>query len=333
MREMDDYQITQANALVYGASSMTLREKRLFYLAVCKVAMTDNKFLSYSVPVEQLKGYLGLKSDSMRSSLEQVCDLLLSRVVRIHSEKGWIAHQYVSRCRYTKAKYSSDGQATLEIRLHEEVKPFLLQLRNRFQSIKFQHLSHMTSIYAMRIFEILWHKRHVDKEILKNKIVIEVPELRRMLGLEKKYTNFGDFKRYVLAQAQKEIKKNTPLAFTYDEICRGRKIISITFTVFENDDYKAEKLPALTAQMMLELNETEIPKDRKKIINGHLFKHFNQDSWDKEIEKFKKKGRTIEQIEKSAKWAVTEIDKKSRTNNPVIDPCAYVRWAVREGKL
>jgi len=327
MTDLNDHKITQANALVYGASCMTLREKRLFYLAVCKVVIHDNKFLTYSVPVGQLKYYLGLKGNSIRVELKHICESLLTRVVSIETEKGWIAHQYVSHCEYIKAQHSPSGQAVLEIKLHDKVKPFLLQLRNRFQSIKFQYLSKMTSIYAMRIFEILWHKRY-ENEIPKNEIEIGMDELRKMLKLDKKYINFADFRRKVIDQAQKEIKKNTPIAFTYEDKRRGRKVASITFTVFNNDDYKAVKLPSMTAQMMLELKETDDPIERKKVIVSTINKTVNHDVVypDK-----RKDTKTLNEINASTDWAIDQIDKKAKTSNPVKNPAGYIAWAVEHG--
>jgi len=333
MEEIDDYQISQANALVYGSSSMTLREKRLFYLAVCKIAIHDTKFIAYSVPVEQLKDYLGLKGDSIRSELKHICNQLLTRVVSIETERGWLSHQYVSHCEYIKAQNSPSGQAILEIKLHDKVKFFLLQLRNRFQSIKFEYLSRMASIYALRIFEILWHKRHDGKVGIRNKIIIEVSDIRRMLKLENKYKNYKDFRKHVIDKSQKEIKKNTPIAFTYEEKKQGRKIVSITFTVYENDDYKAEKLTHLTTQMILDLNETDTPKERSKIIWSHVSKHLNYKSWHKEYEQWIEQGKTHVQIEKSAEWAASEIDRKSKTGKPVESLAGFVRWAVRENKV
>jgi len=297
MEEIDNYSITQANALVYGSSSMTLREKRLFYLAVCKVCMHDNEFLSYTVPVETLKKYLGLKSNCIRNQLKQLCKKLLSRVVSIDTETGWKAHQYVGRCEYTEAKYSEIGCATLEIRLHEEVRPFLLQIRGRYNSIKFHQLNRMKSVYAMRIFEILWHKREEKRPKIQNKITFDMTELRHMMELEKKYKDYGDFRRYVLNPAQREMAKHTPIKFDYTEIRVGRKVIAIKFTLSDNKDCKANDLPPDTETLMQELEIIDKPKARKKAIWKHINEHMDMKNWSKECDEMMKNGKSLEHIE------------------------------------
>ena len=150
--------------------------------------------------------------------------------------------------------------------------------------------------------------------------------------LNKKYARFSDFKRRVLEPAKKELQINTPIRFIYTTEKRGKSVISITFTVFDNDDYKAEKLPHLTIQMMLELKETENPEERKRIIWSHVSKHLNHDVWDREYKKFLKQGRTPEKIDESAKWAASEIDRRSKTHDPIKDPVGYVCWAISTGK-
>jgi len=325
MHKIEDYNVTQANALVYGASSMTLREKRLFYLAVCKIAIHDNEFLTYRVSVDALRNYLGLNGKSIVSSLEQICDQLLSRVVRIHTEKGWIAHQYVSRCRYTKAQHSDDGEATLEIRLHEEVKPFLMQLQNRFQSIKFSYLNKISSIHAIRLFEILWHKRHVNKQIIINEITISLVDLRKMLGLEKKYTLFADFKRRVLTQSQKEISKNTPLKFSFSLIKKAQKVTAIRFIVNDNPAYNDDTLSNVSNKLLDELDNIENPKTRKKIISKHIIKDFGFEKLRHWQNQFFRDGNSIKEIETAYTSAVTEIDNKSKSIKPVLNPVGYMR--------
>lgn len=324
--ETEVLKVEQANKLVYSSYEMTLNEKRLLMLAICKLSMNMNAFPMMYVKVTDLKQYLEIEGESLSSNLKNTCLRLLKRIVEIESDNGdWVAHQWVSRCKITK------GSGVLEIELHRDLKPYLLQLRKHYQSISFDHIAKIHKSHAVRLFEILWHKRN-ETGVLRNKIKIGLADLRKMLAMENKYPVFGYFKKRVLDPAQEELEKSTPIGFTYKVERTGKTPVSVTFTVFDNNDYKAEKLPPLTAQMMLDLSVTDAPKARKKIINTCLVKSFNHTNWDAEIEKFKKEGRTIEQIEESARWAVSEIDRKSKTSKVVENVAGFVRWAVRKGK-
>lgn len=316
----------QANKLVYSSYEMTLNEKRLLMLAICKLSMNMGAFPLMYVKVSDLKEYLEIEGTSLHTDLKATCLRLLKRIVEIENDNGdWVAHQWVSRCKITK------GTGVLEIELHRELKPYLLQLGKHYQSISFEHIAKIHKSHAVRLFEILWHKKN-EKGFVRNQIKIGVEELRKMLAIGKRYPRFSEFNRRVIEPAQEELKKSTPIGFTYKVKKMARTPVSITFTVFDNNDYKAHKLPPLTAQMMLDLSVTDAPKARKKIINGCLVKSLNHNNWDAEIERFKKEGRTIEQIEESAKWAVSEIDRKSKTSKVVENVAGFVRWAVRVGR-
>jgi len=316
----------QANKLVYSSYEMTLNEKRLLMLVICKLSMNIDVFPQMYVKVSDLKQYLEIEGTSLHTDLKATCLRLLKRIVEIENDNGdWIAHQWVSRCKITK------GTGVLEIELHKDLKPYLLQLRKHYQSISFEHIARIHKSHAVRLFEILWHKRN-EKGFACNQIKIGVEELRKMLAIGKRYPRFSELNRRVIEPAQKELKKSTPIGFTFKVDKMARTPVSITFTVFDNNDYKADKLPLLTVQMMLDLSVEEDPKRRKKIINGCLVKSLNHNNWKSELKLLEKKGRTIEQIEESAKWAVDEIDRKSKTSKVVESVAGFVRWAVRKGK-
>jgi len=316
----------QANKLVYSSYEMTLNEKRLLMLVICKLSMNMKAFPLMYVKVLDLKEYLEIEGESLSSNLRNTCRRLLKRLVEIESENGdWIAYQWVSQCRVIK------GTGVLEIELHKNLKPFLLQLNGLYQSIPFEHIAKIHKSHAVRIFEILWHKRN-ESRLSRNKVKIDLVELRKMLALGKRYPVFYDFRKRILEPAKVELGKSTPIGFTYEVGRTGKTPVSITFTVYDNNDYKVEKLPPLTVQMMLELSVEEDPKRRKKIINGCLVKTLNHNNWKSELKLLENKGRTIEQIEESASWAVEEIDRKSKTSNVVENVAGFVRWAVRVGK-
>jgi len=245
----------QANKLVYSSYEMTLNEKRLLMLAICKISMDMAAFPCMYVKVSDLKKYLEIEGTSLHTKLKETCRRLLKRLVEIEDEKGdWIAHQWVSRCKITR------GTGVLEIELHRDLKPYLLELNKHYQSISFEHIAKIHKSHAVRLFEILWHKRN-EFGLPRNKVKIKLEELRKMLAIGKSYPVFYDFKRRILEPAREELEKSTPIRFTYTTEKVARRIMSITFTICENDDYKADKLPPLTAQMMLDLNKTENPKE------------------------------------------------------------------------
>lgn len=52
-----------------------------------------------------------------------------------------------------------------------------------------------------------------------------------MVDTIKSYSNFKDFRRYVLEKAQKEINELTDISVYYEPITKGRKTIKVKFTI------------------------------------------------------------------------------------------------------
>ena len=89
----------------------------------------------------------------------------------------------------------------------------------------------------MRMYEIL--KKHE----FEGQVVLEVEsQLKKWLGIKNKYPEYFEFKRCILIKAQKELKKYTDIAFTFETARKeGRKIVALKFKIYKNDPEKKVK--------------------------------------------------------------------------------------------
>ncbi|MDK4565592.1 RepB family plasmid replication initiator protein, partial [Kingella kingae] len=102
-----------------------------------------------------------------------------------------------------------------------------------------------TSTYAIRIYELLvaWFGR--DGKYTQNKL--QIKELREMLGIEDKYSQFGDFRNYVINPAIQQINENTDFIVSVDFIKKKRSYEWIEFNferkpeIFEADKQAREE--------------------------------------------------------------------------------------------
>tara|TARA_B100001093_G_scaffold307236_1_gene293237 strand:+ start:264 stop:1280 length:1017 start_codon:yes stop_codon:yes gene_type:complete len=324
----------QANKLVYGTSAMTLNEKRLLLLAICKLDMYMVTFPMMEFRVEDLAGYLDVKKQSIYSEIKAVCKRLLGRIVEIENEDDtvWIGHQWVSRCRIKR------NQGKVEVQLHEDLKPYLLDLKARFQSINFTDISNLASAHALRIYEILWHKRletGVPRTLFDP---IDIDEFRRMLGIHEKktYQNSNNLKKKILEPAMEQINEKTPLRISYDLLKgsgKGAPVKAIQFTVVERDNYIAEELPKVTLQMLLDLDDAPTDNKANRVVNEAFIKNLDRDIYDPKYERWiKAEKRTSAEIDKSIAWARNEIKKKAKTSRPVERVTGFVIWAIENRK-
>lgn len=86
----------------------------------------------------------------------------------------------------------------MRIRFNEELSPFLLQLRDRYNQIPLTHMLPMPSYNSQRLYEILWHDSHAGSKDL---LTYEIDRLKVYIGLRdqqgkwEKYKPWKDFKK------------------------------------------------------------------------------------------------------------------------------------------
>ncbi len=239
----DQLIITQANSLVYAAYEMTLQEKRLLLLLISMVRKEHTKFHTYCIPVRQIAEFLGIDKNAIYRVVRATCKKLMSRVLDVQNPDGeWKQFHWVSTAHYMPKGKSRTGEAELELKIHDELHPLLLELKKQFASVPLEHIANLSSYHSIRIFEILFHKSH---KLQNPKIRIELVDLKKSLGIEEKYPNFSNFEKMILKPAQKNLGEKTPIKFTYTKSKKGNKIVALNFVVTENP---------ITENNQLELN-------------------------------------------------------------------------------
>lgn len=222
----DDKLVTQHNALVHSRQTFTLLQQRILALAVAKIRRSDNGDKEYEVKIRDLVE-LGTSTE-IYSRLEKEAKDLVGKVVThkgtTEDGKRFFEHWSILK----KASYE-EGTGVLKVEFHSEIRDMLFQLKGQFSSAVAIEKASCQSIYGVRIYEMLVsHWRFGEWEV-------SMEDLRHSLGLEGKYKNFSDFRRYVLNKAQKDLKKHTHMRFDWEPKKRakgrgkGKKVTHVAF--------------------------------------------------------------------------------------------------------
>ncbi len=225
------------NALIEARYNLTVEEQRL---VLTTIAMLDNVEIASSgfpmlkIPVKLIIEATGIHEKNY-SQIKKALQRLMGRVITIEDENGFEMYQW-----FAKAKYKQ-GEGFIEVQFHPDLKPYLLELKERFTKIPLKQILQLRSKYAIRLYELL--KRYKDTGFRTDYI----PELREKLGVEKgEYERFFDFERRVLKPAIKEINEKTDLKVSYTKKKTGRRITHIEFEIKskEGDTTQTTKNPS-----------------------------------------------------------------------------------------
>lgn len=203
--------VRQANVLVKSAQTMELNEKRLIMLAMSRIRWGDAEFLTQDIPVTELAQWLG---GNPYQEGRKAADGLLHRIVEVLEDGGEQSKfQWTTLSAYIPAHKHKAGVACVRIRFNEELAPFLLQLRDRYNQIPLTHMLPMPSFNSQRLYEILWHDSHAGT---KKVLSYGIDQLKIFIGLKdlhgkwEKYKTWKDFKK-VLEKAVEDFNTHGSL--------------------------------------------------------------------------------------------------------------------------
>lgn len=238
--------ITQANPLALSRQEMGILSKRLLVLALSDVTRNDVDLEPIRITAWEYAQLFNITGKSIYSRIEESARELLEQTVQIKEPNGdWVMFQWVSEARYENGRDNKEQMACIELKIHEKLKPYLLQLRRDFSIIPTEQLLSFESFNSMRLFEVLYTASYAGERA---SLTFDVDDLKLRLGLDGKYERFKDF-RYVLDKAQDEFKRYTCLTFEYEPAKVGRKFQRVLFQISKNDVFQPRvRLPASLAR-------------------------------------------------------------------------------------
>ena len=176
-------------------------------------------------------------------ALEDATERLWNREVKTRFEDGKVEKiRWVSKATYDK------GNGRVVVNFSPEILPFLTLLNERFTSYDLRYVSHLTSTYAIRVYEYL--KQYVK---FRASIRVTLADFKEMLELSDSYMRFANFKARILVPAVEQINRHTDLQVSWKEIRENRSVVAIDFRFAKAS--KQEDLPLLPPIDDLDGNE------------------------------------------------------------------------------
>lgn len=238
--------VAQSNQLTEARYSLTVAEQRLVLTLLSLISPSDKSLKSYEIKISEFQRLLDIKTNAIYDQVKDVLKKLASRVIYIPEGKDYLIANWFSSAKYDSKK----GSVTISF--DDNLKPYLLELKEQFTKYKLFVIAQFKSSYTIRIYMLLKQYEVIGFR------EIELVEIRGILDIkDNEYPRFADFRKRVLDQAKKEFEtKNkesggymSDITFELETIRTGRKITRLRFNI-RKQSYQ-ERLP-------IELPETEV---------------------------------------------------------------------------
>lgn len=215
------------NNLIEASYSLNLSEQRLILTAIVVARDFKTDFTSETLLTIHASEYMerfGVGRQSAYEALQSACESLFERrlIYRAMDPETGKLGVYKSRW-VSKIGYIREA-GCVQLMFAPDVIPLFMRLEQKFTKYELKQISSLTSVYAIRLYELLMRWRGTGKYFT------VIAELREKLGLlENEYKVMGDFKKRVLNLAVTQINEFTDVTVHYEQKKEGRSITEIHF--------------------------------------------------------------------------------------------------------
>jgi plasmid replication initiation protein len=224
--------VVKSNRLVEASYRLTLVEQQIVLYSLVAARETQ-KGLNPADPVTiralDFAAQFGNEVGSVYGQLKEAMGTLFKRKVTIHDTDPLTGLPRATETRWISSASYIDGDGSIQIIFAPKAIPFITRLDKEFTSYRLDKVGKLSSVYAVRMYELLVQFLTVGKR------EFEITSLRGILGLEKRYSEIDDLKKFVLDTSVKQINEHTDITTSYTQRRTGRRVSHFMFTIASKD--------------------------------------------------------------------------------------------------
>ena len=223
MKEKKQTKIQEKYELINARYRLSAIQTKIVLKVISLInTQEDPDFEVYELPL-CFFDFLGVRNTPIQ--IRKECKELRQKSLSIEIDGDWVETGWFSSFVYKKSC------ECVQARIDPNLRPYLFQLKNKFNPYEIKYVMSMESEYAIRIYELCKQ----DNNVLRTK-EFELEELRDLMQVPKSYKKqYIDFRVKVLDIAIREINKHSDMLISYKPKKHGRAVYAIEFTLSKNE--------------------------------------------------------------------------------------------------
>lgn len=220
--------VVKANALIQNSRfSLSTQQQKILMYIISHIEPYDNEFKTVSFSTVDFCKTCGIETKS------DIYEIVKRQIKDIADKSLWIENEEGKETllRWIEKPYINKHSGIIEIKLDDDMKPYLLQLKEKFTEYTLIYTLNFKSKYSIRLYEYL--KSIHYKKLCEYEQTLTIEKFMQLL--DSPYKNFKDFHIRVLKAAQKEINELSDIIFDYELHMQGRKTTAITISIQTKD--------------------------------------------------------------------------------------------------
>lgn len=222
------YSVVKSNEIIQKARyDLNILELKTLAYIFSKIKPTDKELQDYSFSIKEYCQVCGIdyKNGSNYINIKKSIKSLRDKSFWLLDEKGnEVLVGWLSKARINK------GSGKITVRLDDDIQKYVIGLFENFTQYELLSTLPMKSSYSFRIYELLKSYAYTKSH------TFDIDDLKSKVGATN-YTNFKDFRRYVLETATKEINLYTDIEINWEPIKDGKKVSKVKFDIIQRDTW------------------------------------------------------------------------------------------------
>lgn len=226
IREAREKQVRKANQLIQQSHyNLTTQQQKIIVYLISQISPFDKEFKEYKFDIMDFCEICGIDSKNGGNYAD-----LKEQIKKIADKSSWIElnDNEETLIRWIEKPKIVKNSGIIKIRLDEDLKPYLLQLRANYTQYDIIYTLNFKSKYSIRLYELIKSVHYNDLNEYEKTYTVH--ELKRLLGAES-YSRYNHFKDRVLETAIKEVNLFSDKFIKYDTQRQGRNIKYITLYI------------------------------------------------------------------------------------------------------
>jgi Initiator Replication protein len=233
--------VVKSNRLVEASYRLTLAEQRIILFAIVEARRTQNGLSADDFVDIAAADYAEMFDIPLKQAYEQIKEAALTlfeRYVVLHGIHPKSGKPEVMKVRWLSVASYIDGAGTIRLQFAPAMVPFITRLEAQFTRYKLEKVAHMSSPYAIRLYELLMQWGSVGRR------EVELEWLKQILMVDEGYGRLGNFKTRVLDVAVAQINEHSDLTASYTQRKTGRNVTHLIFTFAPKEEARPQPAPA-----------------------------------------------------------------------------------------
>ena len=286
--------VYKSNQVIEAGYKLSLNEQRVVLACIAQVNSQEALLTTdeFELSAKDFASLFSISEDRAYHALVEVAENLFNRYVVVDNPDPRRPKIKRLKMRWISAiRYLTD-EGKISLSFAQNMLPYLSELKGQFTRYQLKHIGNMSSIYAIRLYELLmqWKTTGIRE--------IDIQWLKKQFQIENNYKSIKDLKKYVLEPAIKDINTHSDYHVTWTQRKTGRNVTHLLFTFAEKQptEPKVAKEPSV-----LGVKKSEIARLAK-----------TGESWEQAALRIKTEQKTI----KRSKAAAASTEQRSDLKKP-----------------